>query len=62
VPPDNLWLSPVDPDNRLPMAATAENLARRYAVTRREQDGDAHRSHMAAALVVTSRGSQRSCR
>ena len=48
---DNLWLALVDPYNRLPMAATAENLARRYAVSRKEQDDYAYRSHMAAAAA-----------
>src|SRR5438552_19163269 len=48
---DNLWLALVDPYNRQPMAATAENLARRYAVSRQEQDDYAYRSHMAAAAA-----------
>ena len=48
---DNLWLVLVDPYNRLPMAATAENLARRYGVLRKEQDDYAYRSHMAAAAA-----------
>ena len=48
---DNLWLALVDPYNRLPMAATAENLARRYGVLRKEQDDYAYRSHMAAAAA-----------
>ncbi|PYM85303.1 MAG: acetyl-CoA C-acyltransferase [Candidatus Rokuibacteriota bacterium] len=48
---DNLWLALVDPYNRLPMAATAENLARRYTVSRKEQDDYAYRSHMAAAAA-----------
>jgi acetyl-CoA C-acetyltransferase len=48
---DNLWLALVDGWNGLPMAATAENLARRHAITRKEQDDYAYRSHMAAAAA-----------
>jgi acetyl-CoA acetyltransferase family protein len=46
---DNLWLALVDGYNNLPMAGTAENLARRHGISRKEQDDFAYRSHMAAA-------------
>jgi acetyl-CoA C-acetyltransferase len=48
---DNLWLALVDGYNGLPMAATAENLARRYGIGRKEQDDYAWRSHTAAAAA-----------
>jgi acetyl-CoA C-acetyltransferase len=48
---DNLWLALVDGYNNLPMAGTAENLARRYGISRKEQDDFAYRSHMAAAAA-----------
>ncbi|HEU5321621.1 MAG TPA: acetyl-CoA C-acyltransferase, partial [Methylomirabilota bacterium] len=48
---DNLWLGLVDGLGDLPMAATAENLATRYSITRKEQDDFAYRSHMAAAAA-----------
>jgi acetyl-CoA acetyltransferase family protein len=48
---DNLWLALVDGYNNLPMAGTAENLARRYGISRKEQDDFAYRSHMAAGAA-----------
>jgi acetyl-CoA C-acetyltransferase len=48
---DNLWLALVDGYNGLPMAATAENLASRYEIGRKEQDDYAYRSHMQAAAA-----------
>jgi acetyl-CoA acetyltransferase family protein len=48
---DNLWLALVDGYNNLPMAGTAENLARRCGISRKEQDDFAYRSHMAAAAA-----------
>lgn len=48
---DNLWLALVDGYNNLPMAGTAENLARKYGISRKEQDDFAYRSHMAAAAA-----------
>ncbi len=51
---DNLWLALVDGYNKLPMAGTAENLARRYGISRKEQDDFAYRSHLAAAAAQTA--------
>jgi acetyl-CoA C-acetyltransferase len=51
---DNLWLALVDGYNGLPMAATAENLASRYDIGRKEQDDYAYRSHMLAAAAERS--------
>jgi acetyl-CoA C-acetyltransferase len=48
---DNLWLGLVDGRSQLPMAGTAENLAERYGIGRKEQDDFAYRSHMAAAAA-----------
>lgn len=48
---DNLWLALVDGYNNLPMAGTAENLARRHGISRKEQDDFAYRSQMAAAAA-----------
>ncbi len=48
---DNLWLALVDGYNRLPMSATAENLAKQYGISRKEQDDFAYRSHVAAAAA-----------
>jgi acetyl-CoA C-acetyltransferase len=48
---DNLWLALVDGYNKLPMAATAENLATKHGITRKEQDDYAYRSQMAAAAA-----------
>ncbi|MFQ5898457.1 MAG: acetyl-CoA C-acetyltransferase [Candidatus Methylomirabilia bacterium] len=48
---DNLWLGLVDGYNNLPMAGTAENLARKHGISRKEQDDFAYRSHMAAAAA-----------
>jgi acetyl-CoA acyltransferase 2 len=48
---DNLWLALVDGYNGLPMAATAENLASRYDIGRKEQDDYAYRSHVLAAAA-----------
>ncbi|MFQ5827865.1 MAG: acetyl-CoA C-acetyltransferase [Candidatus Methylomirabilia bacterium] len=46
---DNLWLALVDGYNDLPMAGTAENLARRHGISRKEQDDFAYLSHQRAA-------------
>jgi acetyl-CoA acetyltransferase family protein len=46
---DNVWLALVDGLAGVPMAATAENLAAQYAITRKEQDDFAYRSHATAA-------------
>ncbi|MBI3522885.1 MAG: acetyl-CoA C-acetyltransferase [Chloroflexi bacterium] len=46
---DYLWVALVDSYNGLGMANTAENLARKYGVTRDEADEFAYRSHMLAA-------------
>jgi acetyl-CoA C-acetyltransferase len=51
---DNLWLALVDSYCNLSMAATAENLATEYGITRKEQDDYAYRSHMAAAAAVAA--------
>jgi acetyl-CoA acetyltransferase family protein len=48
---DNLWLALVDGYNNLPMAGTAENLARRHGISRKEQDDFAYRSQMVAAAA-----------
>jgi acetyl-CoA acetyltransferase family protein len=48
---DNLWLALVDSHNQLPMSGTAENLARQYGISRKEQDDFAYRSHLAAAAA-----------
>jgi len=48
---DNLWLALVDGYNALPMAGTAENLARQYGISRKEQDDFAYRSHTSAAAA-----------
>ncbi len=48
---DNLWLGLTDSRGNLPMAATAENLARQYGLSRKEQDDFAYRSHMAATAA-----------
>jgi acetyl-CoA acetyltransferase family protein len=48
---DNLWLALVDSHCNLPMAATAENLAKQYDIGRTEQDEFAYRSHQAAAAA-----------
>jgi acetyl-CoA C-acetyltransferase len=46
---DNLWLGLADPYMRLPMAITAENLAARTGITRKEADDFAYLSHQRAA-------------
>ena len=48
---DNLWLALVDSHNKLPMAGTAENLAQRYGISRKEQDDFAYRSQLAASAA-----------
>ncbi|MBI4240150.1 MAG: acetyl-CoA C-acetyltransferase [Candidatus Rokubacteria bacterium] len=48
---DNLWLALVDGYNSLPMSGTAENLARKYGISRKEQDDFAYRSQIAAAAA-----------
>src|SRR5713226_4626280 len=46
---DNLWLALTDGYNALPMAITAENLALRHGISRKEADDFAYVSHMRAA-------------
>ena len=46
---DNLWLALTDGYNNLPMALTAENLASRHGISRKEADDFAYVSHMRAA-------------
>src|SRR2546428_6368605 len=46
---DYLWVALVDSYNGLGMANTAENLGRRYGITRQAADEFAYRSHMLAA-------------
>jgi acetyl-CoA acyltransferase 2 len=46
---DYLWVALVDSYNGLGMANTAENLGRKYAITRAAADEFAYRSHMLAA-------------
>jgi len=51
---DYLWVALVDSYNGLGMANTAENLARKYGITRDEADAFAHRSHALAAQARES--------
>ena len=46
---DYLWVALVDSYNGLGMANTAENLGRKYGITRAQADEFAYRSHMLAA-------------
>ena len=46
---DYLWVALVDSYNGLGMANTAENLGRKYGITRQAADEFAYRSHMLAA-------------
>src|SRR5262249_7173439 len=46
---DNLWLGLTDAYNNLPMAMTAENLALRHGISRKEADDFAYVSHMRAS-------------
>src|SRR5712691_6025804 len=46
---DYLWVALIDSYNGLGMANTAENLARKYGITREAADEFAYRSHMLAA-------------
>ena len=46
---DNLWLALTDGWNGLPMAVTAENLAARQGISRKEADDYAYLSHQRAA-------------
>jgi acetyl-CoA acetyltransferase family protein len=46
---DNLWLGLTDPFNNLPMGMTAENLALRHGISRKEADDFAYLSHMRAS-------------
>lgn len=46
---DNLWLALTDGYNDVPMAVTAENLAARQGISRKEADDFAYLSHMRAA-------------
>ena len=46
---DNLWLALTDAWNGLPMAITAENLATRQGISRKEADDYAYLSHQRAA-------------
>ncbi len=51
---DYLWTALVDSYNGLGMANTAENLGRKYGITREQADGFAYRSHMLAAKARES--------
>ena len=51
---DYLWVALVDSYNGLGMANTAENLARKYGITREQADEFAHRSHLLAAKARES--------
>jgi acetyl-CoA acetyltransferase family protein len=46
---DNLWLGLTDAYNNLPMGMTAENLALRHGISRKEADDFAYVSHMRAS-------------
>ena len=51
---DYLWVALVDSYNGLGMANTAENLARKYGITRQQADEFAYRSHLLAAKARES--------
>ena len=51
---DYLWVALVDSYNGLGMANTAENLGRRYGITREQADAFAYRSHTLAAKARES--------
>src|SRR5437879_2072539 len=51
---DYLWVALVDSYNGLGMANTAENLGRKYGITREAADEFAYRSHMLAAKARES--------
>src|SRR5256712_784452 len=51
---DYLWVALVDSYNGLGMANTAENLGRKYGITREAADEFAYRSHMLAARARES--------
>jgi acetyl-CoA C-acetyltransferase len=51
---DYLWVALVDSYNGLGMANTAENLGRKYGISREAADEFAHRSHMLAAKARES--------
>jgi acetyl-CoA acetyltransferase family protein len=51
---DNLWLALVDGYNDMPMAITAENLAERHGISRKEADDLAYTSQMRAAAAQQS--------
>jgi acetyl-CoA acetyltransferase family protein len=51
---DYLWVALVDSYNGLGMANTAENLGRKYGISRHAADEFAHRSHMLAAKARES--------
>jgi acetyl-CoA acyltransferase 2 len=51
---DYLWVALIDSYNGLGMANTAENLGRRYGITREQADDYAYRSHMLAAQARAS--------
>jgi acetyl-CoA acyltransferase 2 len=48
---DNLWLALTDSYCDMPMAATAEKVAQRFDIHRKEQDHYAYRSHIMAAAA-----------
>lgn len=50
---DSLWEGLTDAYNNMPMAITAENLAERFEITRRESDSYALRSQQRAAKATT---------
>src|SRR5512134_2986571 len=53
-PSFNLGIIDGRPEVFMPMGLTAEEVARRYKVTREDQDAFAYRSHMKAAAAVSS--------
>ncbi len=51
---DSLWVALIDSYNGLGMANTAENLGRKYGITREQADEFAYRSHLLAAKARES--------
>ena len=50
----NPWLMDHYPDSYLGMGLTAENLARKYAITREQADQFSHQSHQKALAAITA--------
>lgn len=49
---DSLWELLTDPDHKIMMGQTAENLAQKYNISREEQDEIAYRSHLNASNAI----------